>query len=39
MLVSERQFRKAIGYRQIPLLLSAMANGASDGPVAKTVGA
>jgi hypothetical protein len=29
LLVAERQFRKAIGHRQIPLLLSSMANAVS----------
>jgi len=29
LLVAERQFRKVIGYRQIPLLLSSMANAVS----------
>jgi transposase-like protein len=35
LLVAERQFRKVIGYRQIPLLLSVMANTVSKKPVAK----
>jgi putative transposase len=35
LLVAERQFRKVIGYRQIPLLLSIMANAVSKKPVAK----
>jgi putative transposase len=35
LLVAEQQFRKVIGYRQIPLLLSAMANAVSQKPVAK----
>jgi len=35
LLVAEQQFRKVIGYRQIPLLLSAMANAASQKPVAR----
>jgi transposase-like protein len=34
LLVAERQFRKVIGYRQIPLLLSSMANAVSK-PIAK----
>lgn len=34
LLVAERQFRKVIGYRHIPLLLAAMAN-ASKKPIAK----
>jgi hypothetical protein len=34
-LVAERQFRRVIGYRQIPLLLSSMANAASKKPIAK----
>lgn len=37
LLVAERQFRKVIGYRQIPLLLSSMANLASKKPIAKQV--
>jgi transposase-like protein len=36
LLVAERQFRKVIGFRQIPLLLSSMANAVSK-PVAKGV--
>jgi putative transposase len=35
LLVAEQQFRKVIGYRQIPLLLSAMANAVSQKPIAK----
>jgi transposase-like protein len=35
LLVAERQFRKIIGYRQIPLLLSSMANAVSKKPFAK----
>lgn len=35
LLVAERQFRKVIGYRQIPLLLSSMTNAVSQKPVAK----
>jgi transposase-like protein len=35
LLVAEQQFRKVIGYRQIPLLLSAMTNAVSQKPVAK----
>ena len=35
LLVAERQFRKVIGYRQIPLLLSSMANAVSKKPFAK----
>jgi putative transposase len=35
LLVAERQFRKVIGFRQIPLLLSSMANAVSKNPVAK----
>jgi putative transposase len=35
LLVAEQQFRKAIGYRQIPLLLSAMANAVSQKPIAR----
>lgn len=35
LLVAEQQFRKVIGYRQIPLLLSAMANALSQKPVAR----
>jgi putative transposase len=35
LLVAEQQFRKVIGYHQIPLLLSAMANAVSQKPVAR----
>jgi transposase-like protein len=35
LLVAERQFRKVIGYRQIPVLLSSMTNAASRKSVAK----
>ena len=35
LLVAERQFRKVIGFRQIPLLLSSIANAASKKIVAK----
>src|SRR6202030_1284637 len=35
LLVAERQFRKVIGFRQIPLLLSFMANAFSKKPIAK----
>ena len=35
LLVAERQFRKVIGFRQIPLLLSSMANAVSKKPIAK----
>jgi putative transposase len=35
LLVAERQFRKVIGHRQIPLLLSSMANAVSKKPVVK----
>jgi putative transposase len=35
LLVAERQFRKVIGHRQIPLLLAAMAHAASKKPIAK----
>jgi len=35
LLVAERQFRKVIGHRQIPLLLSSMANAVSQKPIAK----
>ena len=35
LLVAERQFRKVIGHRQIPLLLSSMASAVSKKPVAK----
>ena len=37
LLVAERQFRKVIGYRQIPTLLSSMANAVSKKPFAKGV--
>ena len=33
--VAERQFRKVIGYREIPMLLSSMANAISKKPIAK----
>lgn len=35
LLVAERQFRRVIGYRQIPLLLAAMTNAVSRRPVAR----
>jgi transposase-like protein len=35
LLVAEQQFRKVIGFRQIPLLLSSMANAVSHKPIAK----
>ena len=35
--VAERQFRRVIGYRQIPLLLSSMATAISKKPIAKQV--
>ena len=35
LLVAERQFRKVIGHRQIPLLLAALANAVSKKPIAK----
>jgi len=35
LLVAERQFRKVIGHRQIPLLLAAMTNTTSKKPIAK----
>src|SRR5437899_2529931 len=35
LLVAERQFRKVIGHRQIPLLLASMANAVSKKSVAK----
>jgi len=35
LLVAERQFRKVIGYRQVPLLLSSMATAVSKKPIAK----
>jgi transposase-like protein len=37
LLVAERQFRKVIGFRQISLLLSSMANLVSKKPIAKQV--
>jgi transposase-like protein len=37
LLVAERQFRKVIGHRQIPMLLSSMANTVSKKPIAKGV--
>jgi hypothetical protein len=35
LLVAEQQFRKVIGFRQIPLLLSSMVNAVSQKPIAK----
>ena len=35
LLVAERQFRKVIGHRQIPSLLSSMTNAISKKPIAK----
>jgi putative transposase len=35
LLVAERQFRKVIGHRQIPLLLSALATAVSKKPIVK----
>jgi hypothetical protein len=35
LLVAERQFRKAIGHRQIPILLSSMAHMVSKKAIAK----
>ena len=35
LLIAERQFRKVIGHKQIPLLLSSMANAASKQSIAK----
>jgi putative transposase len=35
LLVAEQQFRKVIGYRQIPVLLSSMDNAVSQKPLAK----
>ena len=35
LLVAERQFRKVIGFRQIPMLVSSMANAVSKKPIAK----
>jgi putative transposase len=37
LLVAERQFRKVIGYRQIPMLLSSMANADANKSIAKGV--
>jgi putative transposase len=37
LLVAERQFRKVIGHRQIPVLLSSLANAVSKKPIAKGV--
>ena len=37
LLVAERQFRRVIGHRQIPLLLAAMASTVSRKPIAKGV--
>ena len=38
LIVAEQQFRKVIGFRQIPLLLSSMATAVSSKPIAKKVG-
>lgn len=35
LLIAEQQFRKVIGFRQIPLFLSSMGNAASHKPLAK----
>jgi hypothetical protein len=35
LLVAERQFRRVIGYRQIPMLLSSVANAVCKKPIAK----
>jgi putative transposase len=35
LLVAERQFRKVIGHRQIPLLLSSMVTAVSTKPIAR----
>lgn len=35
LLVAERQFRKIIGYREIPIFLSSMTNAVSKKPIAK----
>jgi transposase-like protein len=35
LLVAERQFRKVIGYREIPMLLTSMTNAAAKKPIAK----
>jgi putative transposase len=37
LLVAEQQFRKVIGFRQIPLLLSSMADALSSKPIAKKI--
>jgi transposase-like protein len=37
LLVAEQQFRKIVGFRQIPLLLSALTNAVSQKPIAKKV--
>jgi hypothetical protein len=37
LLVAEQQFRKVIGFRQIPLLLSSMTNAVLHKPIAKKV--
>jgi putative transposase len=37
LLVAERQFRKVIGHRQIPMLLSSLANAVSNRSIAKRV--
>jgi len=35
LLVAERQFRKVIGHRHIPVLLSSLADNAAKKPIAK----
>lgn len=35
LLVAERQFRKVIGYREIPMLMDSMTNAAAKKPIAK----
>jgi putative transposase len=35
LLAAERQFRRVIGHRQIPVLLSSLANAVSKNPIAK----
>ncbi len=35
LLLADRRFRKVTGFRQIPLLLSFMANAVSTKPIAK----
>jgi len=35
LVVAERQFRKVVGYREIPMFLISMQNAAAKKPIAK----